>query len=88
MLYLIASVAYCFVEIFIYCPTCLFTALLVALLVGLRSYSGVWYSPCLFLLYLVYIYYLLCVIFSSSALALSLVLSRLLVVVGSEEYYT
>ena len=37
---------------------CSFTALLVALLVDLRSYSGVWYSPYLFLFYL-YIYYLL-----------------------------
>ena len=53
----------------------------------MRSYSGVWYSPYLFLLYLC-LYCLLCVSFGSSALALSLVLSCLLVVVGSEEYYT
>ena len=49
------------------------------------SYSGVWYSPYLFLLYFIYTAY--CVAFNSSALALSLVLSRLLVVVGLEEYF-
>ena len=91
VLYLLACVAYRFVEIYYpaYCSTalarvdwCSFTALLVAL----RSYSGVWYSPYLFLV-LPALYCLLCVSFSSSALALSLVLSRLVVVVGSEEYF-